>query len=94
MAKLKAGAVLLSAEWFSQISYDTTDDSSANIVDVINAAARDAVETLSVHFDVVHPQPVATQEDVKAALEKAGLEILEVKAKEDWRSIRAKRRTV
>ena len=33
-------------------------------------------------------------EDVKAALEKAGLEILEVKAKEDWRSIRAKRRSV
>ena len=33
-------------------------------------------------------------EDVKTALEKAGLEILEVKAKEDWRSIRAKRRTV
>ena len=32
--------------------------------------------------------------DVTAALEKAGLEILEVKAKEDWRSIRAKRRTV
>ena len=33
-------------------------------------------------------------EDVKTALEKAGLEILEVKAKEDWRSIRAKRRYV
>ena len=33
-------------------------------------------------------------EDVKAALEKAGLDILEVKAKEDWRSIRAKRRVV
>ena len=33
-------------------------------------------------------------EDVKAALEKAGLEILEIKAKEDWRSIRAKRRYV
>ena len=33
-------------------------------------------------------------EDVKTALEKAGLEILEVKAKEDWRSIRAKRRSV
>ena len=33
-------------------------------------------------------------EDVKSALEKAGLEILEVKAKEDWRSIRAKRRCV
>ena len=33
-------------------------------------------------------------EDVRTALEKAGLEILEVKAKEDWRSIRAKRRTV
>ena len=33
-------------------------------------------------------------EDVKAALEKAGLEILEIKAKEDWRSIRAKRRSV
>ena len=33
-------------------------------------------------------------DDVKAALEKAGLEILEVKAKEDWRSIRAKRRSV
>ena len=31
-------------------------------------------------------------EDVKAALEQAGLEIAEVKAKEDWRSIRAKRR--
>jgi ribosomal protein L11 methylase PrmA len=33
-------------------------------------------------------------EDVKNALEQAGLEILEVKAKEDWRSIRAKRRCV
>ena len=33
-------------------------------------------------------------DDVTAALEKAGLEILEVKAKEDWRSIRAKRRYV
>ena len=33
-------------------------------------------------------------DDVTAALENAGLEILEVKAKEDWRSIRAKRRTV
>ena len=32
--------------------------------------------------------------DVTAALEKAGLEILETKAKEDWRSIRAKRRYV
>ena len=34
------------------------------------------------------------QDDVRTALEKAGLEILEVKAKEDWRSIRAKRRSV
>ena len=33
-------------------------------------------------------------EDVKAALEQAGLEIVEIKAKEDWRSIRAKRRSV
>ena len=33
-------------------------------------------------------------EDVVTALEKAGLEILEIKAKEDWRSIRAKRRYV
>ena len=33
-------------------------------------------------------------EDVKTALEQAGLEILEMKAKEDWRSIRAKRRSV
>ena len=33
-------------------------------------------------------------EDVKQALEQAGLEIVEVKAKEDWRSIRAKRRSV
>ena len=33
-------------------------------------------------------------DDVKQALEKAGLEILEIKAKEDWRSIRAKRRIV
>ena len=32
--------------------------------------------------------------DVIAALEKAGLAIVEVKAKEDWRSIRAKRRSV
>lgn len=69
MARLKAGAILLSAEWFSQISYDTTDDSSANIVDVVNDAAKSAVATLSKHFDVVHPQPIATQEDVKAALE-------------------------
>ena len=29
--------------------------------------------------------------DVTAALEKAGLEILDIHAKEDWRSIRAKR---
>ena len=33
-------------------------------------------------------------EDVVTALKKAGLEILEIKAKEDWRSIRAKRRYV
>jgi len=33
-------------------------------------------------------------DDVVHALEQAGLEILEIKAKEDWRSIRAKRRTV
>ena len=32
--------------------------------------------------------------DVTQALEPAGLEIVEVKAKEDWRSIRAKRRSV
>ena len=32
--------------------------------------------------------------DVVAALEKVGLEIVEIKAKEDWRSIRAKRRYV
>jgi len=32
--------------------------------------------------------------DVKTALEQAGLEILEIKAKEDWRSIRAQRRIV
>ena len=32
--------------------------------------------------------------DVRAALEQAGLEIVEIKAKEDWRSIRAKRRSV
>ena len=33
-------------------------------------------------------------DDVVQALRKAGLEILEIKAKEDWRSIRAKRRSV
>ena len=33
-------------------------------------------------------------EDVKTALEAAGLEIVQIKAKEDWRSIRAKRRNV
>ena len=32
--------------------------------------------------------------DVTAALEQAGLEIVETKAKEDWRSIRAKRRNL
>ena len=31
---------------------------------------------------------------LRKALERAGLEIQEIKAKEDWRSIRAKRRTV
>ena len=33
-------------------------------------------------------------DDVVQALRKAGLEILEIKAKEDWRSIRARRRSV
>ena len=33
-------------------------------------------------------------DDVTQALEKAGIEILEISAKEDWRSIRAKRRSV
>ena len=33
-------------------------------------------------------------DDVVQALEKAGLEILEIKAKEDWRSIRAQRRVL
>ena len=32
--------------------------------------------------------------DVRQALEQAGLEIIQIKAKEDWRSIRAKRRNV
>ena len=32
--------------------------------------------------------------DVTQALEQAGLEIVEIKSKEDWRSIRAKRRSV
>ena len=68
MAKLKAGAVFLSAEWFSQISYDTTDDSSANICEIIQKAAITAEQTLSRHFEVVHPQPIATRQDVKEAL--------------------------
>ena len=33
-------------------------------------------------------------DDVVQALEQAGLEIVQIRAKEDWRSIRAKRRTV
>ena len=33
-------------------------------------------------------------EDVKAALEKAGLEITLIKAKEDWRCVSARRRTL
>jgi ribosomal protein L11 methyltransferase len=33
-------------------------------------------------------------EDVRLALEKAGLEVLQIRQKEDWRSIKAKRRTV
>ena len=33
-------------------------------------------------------------DDVVQALKKAGLEILEIKAKEDWRSIRAQRRVL
>ena len=34
------------------------------------------------------------QAQLTAALEQAGLEIIQIKAKEDWRSIRAKRRNV
>lgn len=68
MEKLKAGAVLLSAEWFSQISYDTTDDSSANICSIVEQAAKAAVHTLSRHFEIVHPEPIATKQDVAAAL--------------------------
>ena len=68
MGKLKAGAVLLSAEWFSQISYDTTDDSSANICEIVRQAAKAAEQTLSQHFEVVHPEPIATRQDVASAL--------------------------
>ena len=68
MKKLKAGAILLSAEWFSDISYDTTIDASANISQIVNHAVKDTVAVLEKHFEVVHPYPIATKADVQAAL--------------------------
>ena len=68
MKKLKSGAIFLSAEWFSQISYDTTDDANANICEIVQQAAAQAKNTLSSHFEVVHPEPIATAQDVEAAL--------------------------
>lgn len=68
MEKLKVGAILLSAEWFSDISYDTTEDTTANICEIVNQAAKDVVGVLEKHFNVVHPQPIATKADVQAAI--------------------------
>ena len=65
--KLKAGLVLLAAEWFSQIDYDVTDDASANINDVVKNNAAMAVETVGRHFDVVHPDVIFSVADAKAA---------------------------
>lgn len=68
MKKLKAGAILLSAEWFSDISYDTTADTSANISQIVESATKDAVGVLEKHFEVIHPYPIATKADVQTAL--------------------------
>lgn len=68
MKKLKAGAILLSAEWFSEISYDTTADTTANISEIVDQAVKKTVAVLQKHFEVIHPKPISSQIDVQEAL--------------------------
>lgn len=74
-------------------SYDTV---LVNIVaDVIIHLAPVLPDFLQTHSRVVCSGILDTRlEDVAAALQKAGLEILETKAKEDWRCVIAKRKAL
>ena len=67
LERTKAGLVLLTAEWFSEISYDVTEEDTANISAMVQDNARMAVETIGKHFDVVHPKIITTIEDAKEA---------------------------
>ena len=69
MKKIKAGLALLTAEWFSQIRLDVTADSSSNIISVVQENTRLALETLSAHFELVHPKTITTVKDAKEACE-------------------------
>jgi L-arabinose isomerase len=69
MDQVKAGLALLTAEWFSQINLNSTDDPEANITQIVQENARQAIATLGRHFALVHPEVITTIEDAKQACE-------------------------
>lgn len=69
MKKVKAGLALLTAEWFSQIRLDVTEDSECNITAMAEENTRLALDSLSAHFELIHPRVITTVADAKAACE-------------------------
>ena len=53
MKKVKAGLALLTAEWFSQIRLDVSQDPETNITLMAEANTRLAIETLEPYFELV-----------------------------------------
>ena len=76
--RVKAGLVLLSAEWFTQIAYDTTDDATANINDMVQDSAKKAVASISKFYDVVHPEIITSVAQAKDACDEFRKENIDV----------------
>ena len=78
MKKVKAGLALLTAEWFSQIRLDVSQDPETNITLMAEENTRLAIETLEPHFELVHKQVITTVADAKAACEEYRKENVEL----------------
>ena len=90
------GNVTADKKLMDRLAADAYDLVLVNIVaDVIIGLSPILPNFLGEHTKLVCSGILDTRlEDVKAALEKAGLEITLIKAKEDWRCVSARRRTL
>lgn len=65
--RIKAGLAMLTAEWFEQTGLDVVEDPDLNIVAMAKNNAKEAIKTLSKHFDLVHTDLITTVKDAKNA---------------------------